>query len=61
MYQSFYAGMDTWAPLLALGLFGLTFLAIVLKTMVFTRATEFKAVSELPLVDEPSAPARSLS
>ena len=52
MYKTFYAGMDTVAPLLALTLFGLTFVAIVLRTMVFTRATDFKATAELPLRDE---------
>lgn len=52
MYKTFYAGMHTAAPLLALALFGLTFLAIVLRTMVFARAADFDRRAELPLHDE---------
>jgi hypothetical protein len=44
--------MDTLAPILALALFGLTFIAIVVRTMVFARATDFKRAAELPLQDE---------
>ncbi len=52
MYRTFYEGMDTLAPMLALLLFGLTFVAIVLRTLVFTRARDVEAVAQLPLIDQ---------
>lgn len=52
MYKTFYEGMDTLAPMLALLLFGLAFVAIVLRTLIFTRARDVEAIAQLPLVDE---------
>ncbi len=52
MYKTFYEGMHTTAPLLALALFGLTFLAIVLRTMVFTKGADFEQRAALPLEDD---------
>ncbi len=52
MYKTFYEGMHTTAPLLALALFGLTFIAIVLRTMVFTKSSDFTQRAELPLEND---------
>lgn len=59
MYKAFYAGMDTTAPLIALGLFGAVFLGIAIRTLFFQRRADFSALAELPLTDEPTAAPRS--
>lgn len=59
MYKAFYAGMDTTAPLLALGLFGAVFLAISIRTLFFQRGADFQAVAALPLTDHPTSAPRS--
>lgn len=52
MYKTFYEGMQTTLPLLALALFGLTFIAIVLRTMVFAKSSDFDRRAELPLEND---------
>jgi hypothetical protein len=52
MYKTFYAGMDTLAPLLSLALFGGAFIFIVVRTLVFKRAHDFEGAAALPMRDE---------
>lgn len=52
MYQAFYAGMNTAAPLLALGLFIGTFIAVSVRAFFFNRADDLQAIAALPLVND---------
>lgn len=52
MKQAFYAGMSwTDLPLLALLLFVGVFVAVVLRTWVLKKPTDFAAVERLPFED----------
>jgi cbb3-type cytochrome oxidase subunit 3 len=53
MYKTFYEGMSTTLPLVALVLFVVTFALVVVKTFGFSKKHDYDPVAELPLTDGP--------
>lgn len=57
MFAQFYAGMSWSAlPVMALVLFLATFVAVLLRTMIFAHREHIDEMARLPLEDEPAAP-----
>jgi hypothetical protein len=55
MYKAFFAGMETNAPIYAMGLFIAMFLLMLLRTLVYKKKSDFESVAALPLADERSS------
>jgi hypothetical protein len=55
MFKTFFVGMETTAPIFAMGLFLAMFLLMLLRTLVYKKKSDFDSVAALPLADERSS------
>lgn len=53
MYKAFFAGMETTAPLFAMGLFMVVFALMIARTWGYKKKSDFDGIAALPLADEP--------
>jgi hypothetical protein len=52
MYKAFFTGMETTAPIFAMGLFISMFVLMLLRTWGYKKKSDFDPVAALPLADE---------